>query len=136
MSTGPPVSRLPPPPFSQPGGYRYPPPFVRQDAQGATAAMVLGIVSLVALPLICCCGFGELLAIPAGLAAVVLGFSARTKIAASRGALGGDGKALAGIVIGATASGIGLVLFLVYSLAFGFGASGILNNLPSPTPSG
>lgn len=96
--------------------------------------MVLGIVSLGALPLACCCGLGELLAIPAGLAAVILGFNARSKIAASQGALGGDGKALAGIVTGGTAAGIGLVLFFALAV-FGLGTS-ILNNLPSPTPSG
>ena len=97
--------------------------------------MVLGIVSIVALPLVCCCGVGELLAIPAGIIAVVLGFTARSKVAASRGALGGDGKALAGIVMGATAAGIGLVLFVAYAMMFGLGASGVLNNLPGPTPS-
>lgn len=134
MSTG--ASGPPPPqPFYQPGGYPSAPPYVRQDAQGATAAMVLGIVSIAALPLICCCGIGELLALPAGIIAVILGFNARSKVAASRGTLGGDGKALAGIVMGATAAAIGLVLFVVYSLLFGLGTSGILNNLPGPTPS-
>ena len=135
MSTGPPVSPPPPQPLYPPGGYPYPPPFVRQEAQGATAAMVLGIISLAALPLICCCGVGELLAIPTGIVAVILGFAARSKVAAGRGVLGGDGKALAGIVMGGTAAAVGLVLFLIYALVFGLSASGILNNLPSPTPS-
>ena len=76
--------------------------------------MVLGIVSLFGLPLICCCGFGELVALPLGIIAMVMGFTARSRIAASQGALGGDGKALAGIVMGATAGGIAAILFVLY----------------------
>ncbi len=133
MSTGQP-GPPPPQPLYPPGVYPYPPPFVRQEAQGATASMVLGIISLAALPLICCCGLGELLAIPMGGLAVILGFRARNRVAESRGALGGDGRALAGIVMGGTAAGIGLVLFLAYVLTSGLNTTGILNNLPTPAP--
>ena len=136
MSVGPPGTPPPPQPFYPPGGYPYPPPYVRQEAQGATASMVLGILSLVFLPVGCCCGLGELVVIPLGVIGVVLGFSARGKVAASQGALGGDGKALAGIVTGATGAGIGIVLFVLSLLLVGLGTSGILNNLPTPTPTG
>ena len=78
--------------------------------------MVLGIISLAGLPLVCCCGFGELIALPLGITAVVFGVLARNRIAASQGALGGDGKALAGIVMGATAGGIAALLFVLYVL--------------------
>jgi hypothetical protein len=95
--------------------------------------MVLGIVSLAGLPLVCCCGFGELIALPLGITAVVFGVLARSRIAASQGALGGDGKALAGIVMGATAGGIAAVLFLLY--VFGVIATSSLGH-PGGTPSG
>ena len=98
--------------------------------------MVLGIVSMFALPLVCCCGVGQVLAIPAGVAAVILGFTARKKVTAGRGGLGGEGKALAGIVMGATAAAIGLILFIAFLGAFGLGGSGIFNQVPSATPSG
>lgn len=86
------------------GPQPYPPyQLPRPDASEATPSLVFGILSLVALPLGCCCGIGYLVALPLGIAGVVFGFMARNKIAASRGGLGGDGKALGGIVCGATA---------------------------------
>jgi hypothetical protein len=93
--------------------------------------MVLGIVALAGLPLVCCCGFGELIALPVGAVAVVLGVAARNRVAASQGALGGDGKALAGIVTGGTAAGIAAVLFVLYLLGVIVTGSG---NLVGPTP--
>ena len=96
--------------------------------------MVLGILSLFGLPLICCCGFGELIALPLGIVAAVLGFTARSRIAASQGALAGDGRALAGIVMGATAAGIAALLFVLYLM--GVISSGSLSHMVGPTPTG
>ena len=103
MSSGPPGENppppdsLPPPPQPyQPGVGQptpYAPPGVVADAQYAMPAMVLGILSLCLLPLACFCGIGELIVIPLGIVAVVLGFMARNKIAASQGTLGGSGLA-------------------------------------------
>jgi hypothetical protein len=95
-------------------------------------AMVLGIISLCALPLACCCGIGEFVVIPVGIVAVVLGFMARSRIAASQGALSGGGKALAGIVTGATAAAIGIML-IVAIFVFGFVVPSITNSIPIPS---
>ena len=93
------------------GGQPFPPfQYPRPEASEATPSLVFGILSLVALPLGCCCGIGYLVALPLGAAGVVFGFNARNKIAASRGGLGGDGKALGGIVTGATALFVVVVL--------------------------
>jgi hypothetical protein len=81
---------------------------------------VLGILALAALPLVCCCGVGPVVAIPLGAGAVVFGFMARNRIVSSRGAFGGDGKALAGIVTGGTALAIAIVLVVVYLFLGGF----------------
>ena len=81
--------------------------------------MVLGLIALAGLPLVCCCGFGELIALPLG-------------IVASQGSLGGDGRALAGIVTGATAAAIAGLLFVLYLL--GVIATSSINNLVGPTP--
>jgi hypothetical protein len=130
MSAGPPPPQQP----YLPPGYPYPSPYFRPDAPGATPSMVLGIIALAGLPLVCCCGFGELIALPLGIIAVVLGLTARSKVAASQGALGGDGRALAGIVTGATAAAIAALLFVLYLL--GVIASGSFNNFVGPTPTG
>ena len=127
MTEGPPPAQPPGPP------YQYlPSPYGRQEAQYATAAMVLGILSLVLMPLACCCGIGELLIIPLGILAVIFGFTARSRIAASQGALGGDGKALAGIITGATGAGIGIALGFAI-LVFGITASTFTNAIPTPS---
>jgi hypothetical protein len=131
------LSAPPPPPQFPPQGYPpYAPPYFRPDAPGATPAMVLGIVALAGLPVICCCGLGELIVLPIGIIAVVLGVQARSKIAGNQGAYGGDGKALAGIVMGATAAGIGLVLLVLYALGAIASGGGMFNNFALPSPSG
>ncbi len=133
----PPDSPPPPPQPYQPGyGQASPftPPALAPEAQYAMPAMVLGILSLCLLPLACFCGIGEFIVIPLGIVAVILGFMARSRIAASQGALGGSGKALAGIITGGTGLGIGVVLgiaILLFGLAFG----SIINSIPTPTPS-
>jgi hypothetical protein len=95
--------------------------------------MVLGILSLCLLPLGCCCGFGLLVVVPLGIGGVVLGFMARSRVTASQGALGGGGKALAGIVTGGTAIAIALVLFAI-GLAFGLSSGAFLNRFATPSP--
>jgi len=122
---------------SVPPGYGpqpYPPyQFPRPDASEAMPSLIFGILSLAVLPLGCCCGIGFLIALPLGVAGVVFGFMARNKVASSRGSLGGDGKALGGIVTGGTA------LFVVVALGalslFGTALPSLMNGLPSPRPS-
>src|SRR5438105_3669884 len=99
----PPPAGPPPPPMQpyqpgQPGGQPYPyaaaPP---PDVQGAMPAMVLGIVAVVLSLVGCDCWFLEIVAVPLGIVAVVMGINARNRANASRGAFSGSGKALAGI---------------------------------------
>jgi hypothetical protein len=103
------------------------------EAPGATPAMILGIVAVVLAPIGCFCGFLEIVALPLGIVAVVLGFRARSRIAQSQGTLGGSGKALAGLVTGFVAIGLSLivgVLILIIGLSF----ASLSNAFPSPSP--
>src|SRR5207237_10920211 len=86
----PPGSPPPPPQQYQPGSgqpYPYAPPYRVPDASGAVPAMVLGIISICALPLACCCGLGELVVIPLGIVAVLLGLVARNRVEVCQGTL-------------------------------------------------
>ena len=98
----PPPGAYPPPPpaaYGQPGGYAdYGPPMQTKQSGKAIASLVCGIVGF------CICG------VILGPIAIFLGLQARKEIPASRGALTGDGMALAGIILGA----VSLVLWLVY----------------------
>ena len=102
-----------PAPYGQQGPYGYPgygPPapgygFPQPTNKKATAALWTGIGSLV---LIFCCGAGMV-----GVVAVVLGFMARGEIRRSGGMQGGDGIAIAGIIMGAIAFVLGLVIFVL-----------------------
>jgi hypothetical protein len=71
----------------------------RPNAEGAVKALVLGLISLV------CCG------ILIGPWAIYTGSQARFRIRVSNGRLGGEGFAIAGMVLG----GISVLLFF-YSL--------------------
>ncbi|TMG58900.1 MAG: hypothetical protein E6H83_10520 [Chloroflexi bacterium] len=73
--------------------------------------------------------------VPLGIVAIVMGINARNRANAGQGAFGGSGKALAGIITGAVAVGVGAIA-AVLALAFaGLSGSGILNNLiTTPTP--
>lgn len=110
------------PGYGQPGyGYQgqwqygqppYGPPGVPPSNGKATAAIVIGITSLI---LCWCCGFGLV-----GIAGIVLGTKARREIreAGERGAhQTGDGLALTGIITGAVAAVLGLVALVVIALA-------------------
>src|SRR5438045_6513060 len=120
MSPGPPPGppppaqppmQPPPPGYSQPAPYGQ--PYGGPAAQGAMLSMILGIIGLGLSPLACCCGVLVVVPLGLGIPAVILGFQARGKIAASPGQLAGSGEALAGIVRGGTASGLATVLPLV-----------------------
>ena len=127
---------VPPPPGGQPYGYGVVPAFVLPDAQGAMPAMVLGIISLVVLPLGCCCGVGSLASVVLGILAIVFGVTSRNRINASGGTVGGSGKAMAGIVCGGIAVGLAAILFIL-ALAIGLGSGAFLNaiNNAIQTPS-
>src|SRR5256885_9214183 len=114
----------PPPPMQpyQPGQPGQPYPYAaaaRPDAQGTMPAMVLGIVAVVVSLVGCDCWFLEIVAVPLGIVAIVMGINARNRANASQGALGGSGKALAGIITGAAVVGVGshaefyVIVFLV-----------------------
>ena len=96
------------PQFGAPG---YGPPAPTPGTNGlAIGALVAGVAALV---LMCCC-----LGIPAGIAAVVMGFIARGQIQKSGGVQGGMGLAIGGMVTG----GIAVVLSIgltILSLATG-----------------
>src|SRR5256885_11497162 len=107
MSPGPPPGppppaqppmQPPPPGYSQPAPYGQ--PYGVPDAQGAMLSMILGIIGLVLSPLACCCGVLVVVPLGLGIPAVILGFQARGKIAASPGQLGGRRKAPGGVGTG------------------------------------
>jgi hypothetical protein len=101
----------PPAGYGQPGAYGYPgygtpySPYGQTTNGKATAALWTGIGSLV---LIFCCGAGIV-----GIVAVVLGAIARGEIKRSGGMQTGDGMAIAGIVMGAIAFVLGLVVLVL-----------------------
>ncbi len=112
------------PPGRPPSGYPppgvgpyapYPQPYAPSGYQAqptnglAIAALVLSLVGWIP------CGIGS-------LAAVVLGFVARSQIRASQGRQGGDGLALAGIIIGFVAIAF-WILVVVWGAATGSGNS-------------
>ena len=81
--------------------------------------LVTGIASLV---LSWCCGLGLV-----GIVAVVLGVKARGEIRRSGGTQSGDGLALAGIITGAVAIVLGLVVLVAVAIALsnaGMGETG------------
>lgn len=89
-------------------------PMVAPTSGKATASLVTGVASLV---LSWCCGLGI-----AGIVAIVLGVKARREIAASGGRLKGDGIALSGIVTGAIAVVLGLLILVLIVVAVVAGA--------------
>ena len=85
----------------------------------AVTSRVTGIASLV---LSWCCGLGLV-----GIVAVVLGVKARGEIRRSGGTQSGDGLALAGIITGAVAIVLGLVVLVAVAIALsnaGMGETG------------
>ncbi len=119
----PPTAGAPPNPFAPPGAYPPPPgtgpyapyppysPYPQSGYQAqptnglAIASLILSIVGW--LP----CGVGSIVA-------VILGFVARSQIRQAQGRQGGDGLALAGIILGFVGIAF-VVLILAVSLATG-----------------
>ena len=107
-------SPFPPPPsgspFGEPPGPPRPPgpSYPQQQAGGAVAALVLGILSVMFCPL-------------AGPVAWSLGRSAEREVDAGGGRLGGRGLATAGKILGmiGTAFLVVLVLFLIFAIVLG-----------------
>ena len=106
-------------PYQQPGyGYGYGPggPYQGHTPRTngkATAALWTGIGSLVLTP---CCGLGIV-----GLLPIVLGVKARSEIRATGGQQEGDGMAVTGIVTGAVALLLSIVViaFIVIAIVTG-----------------
>lgn len=112
-----------PPPASQPPSDPPPPKSVVPFDQEAVWALVMGILSWVTCPLVL------------GVAAFVIGGSARRRIRLSGYTLRGDGLAHAGQALGCLASLFWVVVLLVIFGAFSIGAIGINTFLhPSPSP--
>lgn len=108
------MSHPPQPPSGPVHGLPYGVPAVRPTNGKATASLVTGIATLV---LSWCCGLGL-----AGVVAIVLGVKARAEIRASGGTQDGDGLALGGIITGAVAVVLGLLVLVVIGLAIVAGA--------------
>jgi hypothetical protein len=87
-------------------GYGAPAYGAPQSSTKAVLSLVIGIVSL---PLGFCCAFFGLV----GIAAIVLSRSAQGEIAASGGALTGDGMARSGFVLGIIGCVFGVILTIV-----------------------
>ncbi|MFJ6198453.1 DUF4190 domain-containing protein [Micromonospora sp. NPDC092111] len=84
-------------------GAGYPAPQGQQNTLGLVS-MILGIASI---PLLCCFYLG----VPLGIAAVVTGWLGRQK--AAQGLAGNDGQAKAGLICGAIAIGLAILLFIL-----------------------
>jgi hypothetical protein len=109
----PPGSYPPPPAYGQqPGSYPTPPPY---GAPGTAPSNTLGLVAMIlgiaAIPLLCCFYLG----IPLGIAGIVLGFMGKKR--ADQGLATNRGQAQAGLICGAVAVGLGIVL-VILNVAF------------------
>jgi hypothetical protein len=109
-----------PPQPEQPGyGQQYGPPPgyapVLPTNTKATAALITGITTLV---LSWCCGLGVF-----GLVAVVLGMKGRSEVRQSQGTQTGEGLALAGIITGAIAVVVGLLVIALIVVVFATGSA-------------
>jgi len=84
---------------------------MRETNGMAIASLVCGILGWTVLPVLASCA--------ASCAAIVLGHVAKVQIRDSRGAVGGDGLATAGLVLGYSSLGIavaGVVVAIVLSI--------------------
>lgn len=109
----PPAPPVYPPPaapgYQAPPAYAAAPPAGVPNAPEALWSLILGIVSLV------CCGF------LAGIPAIILGSSAKKKITASGGTLGGEGMAKVGIILGWISIGLTIIGVLIWIIALATG---------------
>jgi hypothetical protein len=93
----------------------YPPPMPAQgQAPNNTFGLGSMILGIIAIPLACCAIPGLVL----GIAAGVLGFLGKQK--ADQGLATNRGQAMTGLICGAVAAGLGLVIFII----------GLMVNLP------
>lgn len=114
----PPPGGSPPAPGSGPAPAAGAPPAAGpgQPTNGlAIAGLIASIVGVMTLWL---CGLGILGVVPG----LVLGFVARTQIRASGGQQGGDGLALAAIIVGGVGLGLAVLWFLLIAVLGMFGA--------------
>jgi hypothetical protein len=88
--------------MAQPG-YGQPAPSTQNNTLGLLA-LILGIA---AIPLTCCFYIG----VPVGIAAIVLGYLGKQK--AERGEASNRGQAVAGLICGAVAVGLAIVLIIL-----------------------
>ncbi len=101
-----PPAYMAPPVYAQPTmGYSVP------TAPEALWSMILGIASLV------CCG------LVLGIPAIILGSSAKKKIASSGGTFGGEGMAKAGVIMGWISVGFSVLAFAFWVLVLILGSS-------------
>ncbi|MFC0007009.1 DUF4190 domain-containing protein [Micromonospora siamensis] len=93
------------PPFGAPSypGAGYPQP----QAQNNTLGLVSMILGIAAIPMLCCLYLG----IPIGIAAVITGYLGQQKVA--QGVANNGGQAKAGIICGAIAAVLGIVLIIL-----------------------
>jgi hypothetical protein len=117
-----------PPPFNPAGGppgygqvppvpgYGYPPPAKPNSL--ALAAMIVSIASAVSLLCAFCFSLLAVVSLGGGVTGTILGFVARRQIR-ERGE-GGDGMALAGIIVGLVAAGLGVLALVAMVLWFGY----------------
>ncbi|SCF14273.1 DUF4190 domain-containing protein [Micromonospora mirobrigensis] len=93
------------PPFGAPSypGAGYPQP----QAQNNTLGLVSMILGIAAIPMLCCVYLG----IPIGIAAVITGYLGQQKVA--QGVANNGGQAKAGIICGAIAAVLGIVLLIL-----------------------
>lgn len=110
-----PPSGPPPAPGSGPAPGAPPPAGPGQPTNGlAIAGLIASIVGVMTLWL---CGLGILGVVPG----VVLGFVARNQIRTSGGQQGGDGLALAAIIVGGVGLGLAVLWFLLVAVLGLFG---------------
>ncbi len=97
----------PPPPWAPPpvGSYS------TQNQQAPTSSEAIAALVL---------GLGAWLCFPAGFVAIWLGARARQQIRENPGAHGGDGLALAGMIVGGILGGIQLLFWMLYVAAVVF----------------
>ncbi|MEJ5255890.1 MAG: DUF4190 domain-containing protein [Acidimicrobiales bacterium] len=114
-ATTPPWASSPPgAPGPTPPGYNWGPPQPRTEP----LAIWSFALAIAGIPLLCACYIG----LAGTIAAIPLGIAARTRIRSSGGTLTGDHLALAGIIIGAIATALAVLLF-VFTVAVEFSDS-------------
>ena len=116
------------PGYGYPGYPAYPVGGVPLQGRTNPLAITSMILSICALPFLFCYGVGGLL----GLAGAIVGHVAKRRIAAS--GEGGDGMAMAGIIIGWIALALGIVVAIIV----GFVVADVIHSgdgIPAPVPS-